>query len=48
MSDPLRIALIAEGPTDAVVIEAALKSILPVAFVLNALQCSRFPGQPAN
>jgi hypothetical protein len=28
MSDPLRIALVAEGPTDAVVIEAALRAIL--------------------
>jgi hypothetical protein len=28
MSDPLRIALVAEGPTDGVVIESALKSIL--------------------
>lgn len=28
MSDPLRIALVAEGPTDGVVIESALRSIL--------------------
>jgi hypothetical protein len=28
MSDPLRIALVAEGPTDGVVIESALKSML--------------------
>src|SRR5205085_10570829 len=28
MSDPLRIALVAEGPTDGVVIEAALRSML--------------------
>jgi hypothetical protein len=28
MSNPLRIALVAEGPTDAVVIEAALRAIL--------------------
>jgi hypothetical protein len=28
MSNPLRIALVAEGPTDGVVIESALKSIL--------------------
>lgn len=28
MSEPLRIALVAEGPTDAVVIEAALRSML--------------------
>src|SRR6266496_2182734 len=28
MSDPLRIALVAEGPTDGVVIEAALRAVL--------------------
>lgn len=37
MSDP-RIALVAEGPTDFVVIEAALKAILQSAFILNQLQ----------
>ncbi|MCU8019893.1 hypothetical protein L5M36_23955 [Shewanella sp. SM72] len=37
MSD-LRIALIAEGPTDFVVIEAALKAILPRPFILTQLQ----------
>ena len=37
MSDP-RIALVAEGPTDFVVIEAALKAILQRPFVLNQLQ----------
>lgn len=37
MSDP-RIALVAEGPTDLVVIEAALKAILQRSFVLNKLQ----------
>ncbi|MEZ4301990.1 MAG: hypothetical protein R3B70_44080 [Polyangiaceae bacterium] len=37
MSD-LRVALIAEGPTDKVVIEAALKALLPRPFVLNLLQ----------
>ncbi|MBL9143837.1 MAG: hypothetical protein JNM99_09150 [Verrucomicrobiaceae bacterium] len=38
MSDPLRIALVAEGPTDAVVIEAALRSMLGVRpFVLKRL-----------
>lgn len=37
MSD-LRIALIAEGPTDYVVIEAALKAILDRPFILNQLQ----------
>lgn len=34
----LRVALVAEGPTDAVVIEAALKALLPGPFVLNTLQ----------
>lgn len=37
MSD-LRIALVAEGPTDQVIIEAALKAILPRPFVLTLLQ----------
>ena len=37
MSD-LRIALVAEGPTDFVIIEAALKAILPGAFILTQLQ----------
>ena len=37
MSD-LRIALVAEGPTDYVIIEAALKAILPGAFILTQLQ----------
>ena len=37
MSDP-RIALVAEGPTDQVIIEAALKAILPSPFVLTLLQ----------
>ena len=37
MSD-LRVALIAEGPTDAVVIEAALKALLPRPFILTQLQ----------
>ncbi len=37
MSDP-RIALVAEGPTDFVIIEAALKAILQRPFVLNQLQ----------
>ena len=37
MSD-LRVALVAEGPTDAVVIEAALKAMLPRPFVLTQLQ----------
>jgi hypothetical protein len=37
MSD-LRIALVAEGPTDHVIIEAALRAILPRPFVLTLLQ----------
>lgn len=37
MSD-LRVALVAEGPTDAIVIEAALKALLPRSFVLTLLQ----------
>jgi hypothetical protein len=38
MSDPLQIALVAEGPTDGVVIESALKSILDQrAFVLKQI-----------
>lgn len=37
MSD-LRIALVAEGPTDRIVIEAALKAIVPCPFVLSILQ----------
>lgn len=37
MSD-LRVALVAEGPTDAIVIEAALKALLPRPFVLTRLQ----------
>jgi hypothetical protein len=46
MSDPLRIALVAEGPTDAVVIEAALRSMLGGrSFVLKQVfpeDCSAF------
>lgn len=37
MSEP-RIALVAEGQTDLVVIEAALKAIVPSRFTLNLLQ----------
>lgn len=37
MSD-LRVALVSEGPTDAVIIEAALRAILPRPFVLTSLQ----------
>ncbi len=36
MSD-LRVALVAEGPTDAIVIEAGLKALLPRPFVLTPL-----------
>lgn len=36
MSD-LRVALVAEGPTDAIVIEAGLKALLPRPFVLTQL-----------
>ena len=44
MSDPLRIALVAEGPTDAVVIEAALRAMLGErSFVLNQI----FPEESA-
>lgn len=38
MSNTLRIALIAEGETDHVIIESALRAILPHPFVLNRLQ----------
>lgn len=39
MSDPLRIALVAEGATEREVIDAALKVILtPRSFVLTQLQ----------
>ncbi len=38
MSDALRIALIAEGETDYVIIESALRAICPRPFVLNRLQ----------
>ena len=37
MSD-LRIALIAEGPTDEIIIKSALKAILPKPFILTLLQ----------
>ncbi len=37
MSD-IRVALVAEGPTDAIVFEAALKALLPRPFVLTQLQ----------
>ena len=39
MSDPVRVALVSEGPTDRMVIEAAIESILGVApFILKQLQ----------
>lgn len=44
MSESLRIALVAEGPTDLQIIQAALKAILPRAFVLTLLQPE--PTQP--
>ncbi len=45
MSDPLRIALVAEGPTDGVVIESALRAILNERpFVLNQI----FPAGSAS
>lgn len=37
MSD-LRVALVAEGPTDAILIEAALKAVLTRPFILTVLQ----------
>lgn len=37
MSD-LRVALVAEGPTDAIIVGAALKALLPRPFVLTQLQ----------
>lgn len=38
MSEPLHIGLVAEGATDSVIIEAALKAILTQPFVLTSLQ----------
>ncbi|MEZ5477670.1 MAG: hypothetical protein R3E95_09350 [Thiolinea sp.] len=38
MSEALRIALVAEGPTDYIVIEAALNAILDHSFILTQLQ----------
>lgn len=34
----LRVALVAEGPTDAIIVTAALKALLPRSFVLTQLQ----------
>lgn len=38
MSEPLRIGLVAEGPTDYEIINAALLAVLPVSFVMTLLQ----------
>ncbi|QIZ69613.1 hypothetical protein [Oxynema aestuarii] len=38
MSDTLKIALVAEGPTDFEVIQAALKAVLPNPFIMTLLQ----------
>lgn len=38
MSEPLKIGLVAEGPTDFEVIQAALKAILPDPFIMTLLQ----------
>jgi len=38
MSDALKIALVAEGPTDLEVIQAALKAVLPNPFIMTLLQ----------
>ncbi len=38
MSEPLKIGLIAEGPTDFEVIQADLKAILPDPFIMTLLQ----------
>lgn len=38
MSDALKIALVAEGPTDFEVIQAALKAVLPNPFIMTLLQ----------
>ena len=39
MSDPLRVAVALEGPTDAIVLEAILNALLPNAeFVLQTLE----------
>lgn len=38
MSEPLKIGLVAEGPTDYEVIQAALKAVLPDPFIITLLQ----------
>jgi len=40
----LRVALIAEGPTDAIIVGAALKAILDKPFILQTLQPEATPG----
>ncbi|MEA5418033.1 hypothetical protein VB712_02280 [Spirulina sp. CCNP1310] len=48
MSNPLKIALVAEGPTDLVVIEAAMKAVLPHPFILTLLQPEATQPQMGN
>ncbi|MFO8039985.1 MAG: hypothetical protein R6U67_11110 [Sodalinema sp.] len=38
MSEPLKIGLVAEGPTDYEVIQAALKAVLPDPFIMTSIQ----------
>lgn len=47
MSD-LRVALVAEGPLDRVLIEAALKAIIPRPFILTLLQPEPTDPRPTN
>jgi hypothetical protein len=47
MSD-LRVALVAEGPLDRVIIEAALKAIIPRPFILTLLQPEPTDPKPTN
>jgi hypothetical protein len=47
MSD-LRVALVAEGPLDRVIIEAALKAIIPRPFILTLLQPEPTDPRPTN
>lgn len=44
----LRIALVAEGPLDRVIIEAALKAIIPGPFILTLLQPEPTEPRPTN
>lgn len=48
MSNPLKIALVAEGPTDLVVIQAALKAVLPHPFIITLLQPEATQPQMGN